>query len=502
MNVSADSPPAEQALQHRDWAVLVALLLLFAVASSIGSRSDDDSGLIWRGEAGVLVTVDQPELSSSAFEPTGAREIALAEIGPITELVWVRVAVDLQGVPDQPIALYLSGPFSADVYWDGQLLGHKGQAGASKDLEVPGPIDATLHIPEGWASPGEHLLALRMSAFHIGYVPSALFHSVALGGFRADPRRELRFYAWPLLLSSGFLITGLFFLRMHQESGSLRLLLSAAMVGFVLLQLVAEVSRSLISYEYHWHLYRSLAIWLAALGWGLCWQYATWSRTRERLHLLAIPATLVAALLVSYFTSGFDLKVARTISVLACMPLFVAIHRVTRSQHDMILMADGGLAVALIASALLVPGDLLDRIVYLLLAIHLSATWFFIRTGKQQVDAPVEIASEQEFFAVKLAGRQLRIATDDVVYLRADGNYCELACEDGKKYLHQHRLGQIMSLPPPGFVRIQRSHAINTRYFESLKSFEGSRYEVRLTTGDKLPVSRYRVVELRESCLF
>ena len=265
-----------------------------------------------------------------------------------------------------------------------------------------------------------------------------------------------------------------------------------------MLQLLTEVSRSLVAYDYQWHLWRLFAIWLAAVGWGLSWQLATWSRTQHRRSFYFVLGTLGIVLLVSYFSGGFDLKVTRTITVLAVVPLFVALNRLVRSENDLILMADGALAVALIATSLLISESLLDRVMYFLLAIHLSATWFFIYAGNQRIDASIDVANSPEFFSVKLAVRQIRINTADVVYLRADGNYCELVCQGGERYLHQHRLGQIMRAPPAGFVRIQRSHAVNTRYLESLQSFEGSRYELRLTTADKLPVSRYRVAELRE----
>lgn len=500
MNFSADDSFTRTTPQLRDWLLLAVLAVVFAFASIFGSREADDSGIFWRAEHARLVPSGRSEHRNPEFELMVGRDIALAEIGPLTDVVWLRMDIDLQvaELPDQPIALYLSGPFSADVYWDGQPLGNKGRAGSSRVLEVPGPIDATLYIPEGWVGAGPHSLALRVSAFHTGYTPDEIIHKLALGGFRADPRRELRYYAWPLLLSGGLFLIGLFFVRMYLESGALRALLSAAMSGFLLLQLVAEVSRSFVAYDYQWHLFRSLAIWVAAIGWGLSWQLAALSRTRERDHLLAIPVALIAALLVSYFAAGFDDKTTGAIGVMALMPLTVAMHRVAKSKIDAILLLDGALAIALIAMVLLAPGSLLDRVTYILLAIHLCTTWFLMHAGNQRVELRVAATRGEEFFSVKLAGRQLRVPIADVVYLKADGNFCELVCNDGNRHLHQQRLGQIMQSPPPGFVRVQRSYAVNTRYLTSLRSLEGSRYRVLLSTGDELPVSRYRVADLRE----
>ena len=499
MNASDGPTLASREPQSRDWLLLGVLSGLMSLASFIGTRNFVPEGLFWHGERGVLVQSDQLEYRLPGFEPAAGRDVDLPEIGLLDHLAWLRIELHLESadIPDQPMALYLSGPFSADVYWDGQLLGSKGKPGVSREVEVPGRIDATFHIPDGWAGPGKHFLALRTSTFHAGYATDQIYHAISLGGYRSDPRRELRHYAWPLLLSSGFLLMGLFFLHIYRQTGALRALFSTIVAGFVLVQLFAEVSRSLVAYEYQWHVVRSAAIWLAALAWGLSWQFAAWSRTRTRTHLTIIPVALVVSLLVAYFSIGFDVKTTRTIIVLALVPLLVAAQQFSQAKRDVILLADGILAVALISTAIMVPGDFLDRVMYYLLAIHLSATWFWIFSGQQKVDVPVKVANPDEFFSVKLAGRQIRVATSDVVYLRAEGNFCELVCQDGKRYLHQLRLGQIMQSPPVGFVRIQRSHAINTQYLESLQSFEGSRYTAKLTSSDELPVSRYRIAELR-----
>jgi DNA-binding LytR/AlgR family response regulator len=484
MNVSPADAAAVESPQPRDWLLLAVLAVVFLLAMVIGGRAATDTEIFWRAERAML----------------DGSDISLVDLGALDDVAMLRIDVDLQDadLPDQPIALYLSGPFSADVAWDGQPLGNKGQAGETRELEVPGPIDTTLYIPEGWAGPGQHTLELHLSSFHAGYEPGGIIHRVALGGFRADPRRELRYYAWPLLLSGGFGLIGIFFARIYLESGALRAMLSVVMSGFLLLQLAAEVSRSFVAYEYQWHLLRSFTIWLAAIGWGVSWQWAAWSRTREGGHRWLLVVTVAAALLVSWYAAGFDNKTVGAIGVLASMPLAAAIHRVVRARPDVILLCDGALAVALIAMVLVAPGMLLDRVIYMLLSVHLSITWFLLYAGNERVEAATATSLQEDYFSVKLAGRQVRIATDDVVYLHAEGNFCELHGKDGKMHLHQHRLGQIMRSPPPGFVRVQRSYAINTRYLNSLQSLEGSRYRAILATGDEVPVSRYLVAELRE----
>ena len=81
--------------------------------------------------------------------------------------------------------------------------------------------------------------------------------------------------------------------------------------------------------------------------------------------------------------------------------------------------------------------------------------------------------------------------------LKGEGNYTTLLLEDGKTLLHQNGLGAIMETNPAGFVRIHKSYAVNLRWVKQLKTAPGSKYWIELTNGETLPVSRYRVNELR-----
>ena len=65
--------------------------------------------------------------------------------------------------------------------------------------------------------------------------------------------------------------------------------------------------------------------------------------------------------------------------------------------------------------------------------------------------------------------------------------------------LHHLRLGEIMDNPPLGFIRVHRSYAVNKSRIKALRAAEGSKYWIELDGADDIPVSRYRVAEIREA---
>ena len=107
---------------------------------------------------------------------------------------------------------------------------------------------------------------------------------------------------------------------------------------------------------------------------------------------------------------------------------------------------------------------------------------------------------QARYLAVRKLGEILQIEISTVSYIRGAGDYSELHCADGGGvHLHQKSLTELMRILPKGFVRIHRSYIVDWNQIEALKSEEGSRYFVRLKDGERLPVSRNTVKQLRDS---
>lgn len=101
--------------------------------------------------------------------------------------------------------------------------------------------------------------------------------------------------------------------------------------------------------------------------------------------------------------------------------------------------------------------------------------------------------------AVRKFGRIDLIATDDVLYVQGADDFSELVLVDGRRELHDKSLEKLQSLLHPVFERIHRSYLVRWSAVKALHAHEGSRYEVELNNGVRLPVGRGRYKEIKEA---
>lgn len=98
-------------------------------------------------------------------EPRPVEDPALTE-----GIFWLRARVVLQGkkVNPDPLALFfIKLPSAYEVFWDGQPAGQNGRTGIDRATETPGKIRVFLPLEADRTAPGEHLLTIRVSNFHI-----------------------------------------------------------------------------------------------------------------------------------------------------------------------------------------------------------------------------------------------------------------------------------------------------------------------------------------------
>lgn len=103
-----------------------------------------------------------------------------------------------------------------------------------------------------------------------------------------------------------------------------------------------------------------------------------------------------------------------------------------------------------------------------------------------------------KYLAVKKGGMIKMIAVTKLGYVKGAGIYSELHLIDGSLALHDKSLDTLEQLLPPGeFIRIHRSYIVNLLRVEKLMVEAGGRYNLRLKSGELLPVGRSRYKELR-----
>lgn len=98
--------------------------------------------------------------------------------------------------------------------------------------------------------------------------------------------------------------------------------------------------------------------------------------------------------------------------------------------------------------------------------------------------------------AVQKRGRMRVVPVEEIDHIRADGAYAEVHAGDEQHLIRTALRTLEEQLDPEEFCRIHRSEIVRLDRVELLIRGEGGRYEVELTTGDRLPVGRSRREEL------
>ncbi|RYZ43437.1 MAG: response regulator transcription factor [Myxococcaceae bacterium] len=100
--------------------------------------------------------------------------------------------------------------------------------------------------------------------------------------------------------------------------------------------------------------------------------------------------------------------------------------------------------------------------------------------------------------AVRKGGGVVLVPLDSVAYIRGAGDYAELVLRGGGTELSEKSLERLEQLLPADFLRIHRSYLVRATDIRELVASEGSRTEVELRDGTRLPVGRSRLGALRK----
>ena len=106
-----------------------------------------------------------------------------------------------------------------------------------------------------------------------------------------------------------------------------------------------------------------------------------------------------------------------------------------------------------------------------------------------------------KYLAVRKQGRLEIVPVADVVYIQGARNYSELVLTDGRRLLHDKSLDRLTAILPAGFERVHKSYLVRFANITAIHGHEGSRYEVELQGGARLPVGRTRYPELKARLL-
>jgi len=114
----------------------------------------------------------------------------------------------------------------------------------------------------------------------------------------------------------------------------------------------------------------------------------------------------------------------------------------------------------------------------------------------------LDVSSRSEHPARYLAirsGKRIRLfPLDDVIYCKGARSYSEVHFRDGTTELHDKPLVQLCKILPLVFERIHKSYVVNMTEVSEVLVSSGTKYELVLKNGEKLPVGRTRYGKVRE----
>ncbi len=102
------------------------------------------------------------------------------------------------------------------------------------------------------------------------------------------------------------------------------------------------------------------------------------------------------------------------------------------------------------------------------------------------------------FLSFRSRGRTTVAPLEQVISIAGADKYSEVTLKNGETVLHDKSLQQLEQTLPSNFERIHKSHIVRWDQIQGIETQAGSRYFVKLTTGQMLPISRSRYKDIRE----
>jgi len=411
---------------------------------------------------------------------------------PITILSAI-VSVPLDDV-DETLAVDVDAMASVEVRWNGTLIGHNGVPGMDRASETPGLYSASMPVPPHLIRPGHNRVRIILSAHHLWFPVSQPIHRLAIGLPRDAEAYTLRHYL-PTLTTLVVPACAFLLLAVLLFIGRVGRVVLPAMtiLALVVVQGLIEVSKIAVLYVYPWHLARLIVLTGLTAIVGMLLVVLTCrvflpSRTRE----VSI-GTAVAMALAFLIVPGLDRQ--------ALAVFVIALVAVAAGSTPAAARRDRRAATLLVAAVLLAiwacraGPDFLDTGYYVTAAAGAVALGFLAMLRPvRAIDAPIPV--NEPTVTLRDGVRHHIIRPSQIIFLRADDDYCTIHLCDGREIMVTMTLKAVLALLPADFVRIHRGHAINVRHLSGTRPGPSGRV-ADLSDGAALPVGRTYAADLR-----
>ena len=470
------------------WQFFLFLLVLYTISLLLSNRTTLVDTVYWSGDHLQVLNKEANWVDSTRMGIGSERN---------TQKIRFTIPIDNSDKWKQPVSLRLGGPFSAQIFWDGEKVGSKGIVGTDTSNEVAGPIDYSLFLPSTLLSEGKHQLVIQISSQHLMMKDNSILHYVFLTPYQKNGQRELSYYALPLLILSGLIILSVQSYRIGQNAGNLVHKGLGVYGFFIILALTTELSRAVINYPYQYHELRSVVNWWGVMGAGFTLIYVYHRVVRNKLSKVTFVLGIVAALINHFLPmKSEDTQLAYGFILLVLFPSIALLPSLLRKQFSY-LSTFPIFSLACVLSAMLSVGLFLDSFLFVGSLILIGGAWWWTYVERPKEIDEQSSMKELQHFTIKSKDEKTLISVTDCYALKAEGNFTNVMLLSGSSVLHQDGIGTILESNPAGFVRVHKSFAVNLNAIARLKSAAGSKYWLEMKNSEKIPVSRYRVAELR-----
>ncbi|GAB4529285.1 MAG: LytTR family DNA-binding domain-containing protein [Amphiplicatus sp.] len=484
--------------------LMTALAFVVAAAAPAGARDfaplDADSIIVCPAAGGS----DPPDFSEAS-----CRKATPDKIDPQGRMIWVKAQVVLTDAiltDPRPLGLVVSGKGAREIWLNEHYLGADGRPAATKTRETPGRMDAAFYVSKDLVRSGRNDIVLLMSAHH-GFLKLVYpVHVIGIGPYAVPQDFLLRGY-WPSLLTFGVFAIGFFYFGVmsvlrRDPAGSILLTLMSFFAGA---QLLTEVLRAFWAYPYPFHDVRLAMIVIFSLGFGLCLTAHIAVRFLKRGRVAAIAGVVFLTAIVISLTPGFDGKAAGALLAPTLLSATAALwwtieKRPAASRYFTALCAFA--AAIIIFSAQFLDSVFFFAVAALLVFLFAQQALALARAEEQRrrdeerarrlerALHEAQHADRNGRITIRTGGRLEFIQPERISHCNGAGDYVELRFHDGGAALHNGSLNELEKDLPPVFLRVHRSHIVNTNMVKALFREASGVGRLEMKNGASVPVSR------------
>jgi DNA-binding LytR/AlgR family response regulator len=444
----------------------------------------------------------------------------LYKVNPQAAAVWFELNAQLsstQGPAGQPLAIFISGAFASEVYLNGQFVGRNGQPGSDAGSEVAGLMDSVMYPPQSLFQQGPNKIVVRASSFNGLIQLRNPIHWITIG-VSAKPINLILKHYLPTLPVLGLFILGIVYFGLLSIIGLDRkasFILCMACC-FVAGQLASEVLRGLSSYPYPIHIIRLILITLFSAGFGLSITFYTFYSFGVKhifKFMLGVSTVTAGGVVIAV---GFDTKALVALLVpLSISALATAVWSWQKRPRAIVQLLT---MLTFIGAIIGFTTAFLDVLFYyivagFLLLLFIEQSTVFVRESArrkelqrktERLELALEQAKEDETpgtIKTRGAGEWTVVKINQIVHCSSDSGYTEIVTVDGERVLHSETLMQLQELLPATFIKVHRSHIVNTKYVKSLEREASGTGMLTMEGGARVPISRRIMPRVRQALI-